>query len=85
MKRLLTTTVNTPLWLMLTLLAGVAIQNHSLYANAVETWRLKDLAHTNSRACDDYLNPSVRYNNLSDEQKSHYNKCFSKTTTTKGN
>lgn len=68
MKRFISTTITTPLWLMLTMLAGVAMQNHFLYANAVEAWRLKDLAQANSRSCDDYPQPAVVYSNLSDAE-----------------
>lgn len=79
MKRFISTTVSTPLWLMLTMLASVAVQNHFLYANAVEAWRLKDLAQANSRSCDDYLQPGVKYSHLSNAQKTHYDKCFKST------
>lgn len=76
MKRFLATTFSMPLWLMLTLLAGVAAQNHFLYSNAVEAWRLKERAELNARACDDYLQPGVRFSNLSTAQQSHYDQCF---------
>lgn len=76
MKRFLAHTLSVPLWLVLALLAGVAAQNHFLYSNAVEAWRLKDRAEVNARSCDDYLQPGVRFDNLSTAQQAHHDQCF---------
>lgn len=83
MRAFLAFSLNVPAWLVLALLMSVAAQNHFLYTHAVQAWREKDLAQANSRSCDDYLQPGVKYSNLSDSQKTHYDKCHSHPTTTK--
>lgn len=83
MKKLFHLNLTFPAWLVLGLLMSVAAQNQFLYTHAVQAWREKDLAQANSRSCDDYLQPGVRYSNLSDSQKTHYDKCHNNITTAK--
>lgn len=81
----LSKTVSVPVWLVMAAALLVYTSNTMLYSNAVHSWRLTDQAQANARSCDDYLQPGVKYSNLSEEQRAHYDKCNSKpTTTTKG-
>lgn len=72
-----------PAWLVFTLLMSVAVSNTMLYTHAVQAWREKEMAQANSRSCDDYLQPGVKYSILSDSQKTHYDKCHNNPTTAK--
>lgn len=80
MRAFLALNLTVPAWLALVLLMSVAAHNHFLYTHAVQAWREKDLAQANSRSCDDYLHPGVKYSILSDSQKTHYDKCHNKPT-----